>query len=147
MPDAAETTRDLESFYRRYIEVFNRQDTEQLIRCFSHPYAAVSGSRGFVPAANIDEHRKTFLRAMAALKNRGWARSEIDSLNAWPLSDHLGMIISDVTRYKTDGRMLEMLRACYTLCRDDASSWRIVTLVEIRPPFRGPGDVPYPARR
>jgi hypothetical protein len=146
MPDTVHIASDLESFYRRYIEIFNRQDTEQLIACFAHPYAFVSSSQGLMPVATIDEHRKSFLRAMTTLKNRGWARSEIDSLKAWPLGDRLAMIISDVTRYKTGAAVLESLRACYTLYRDGAS-WRIVTLAEIRPPFLGPGEIPYPAPR
>jgi hypothetical protein len=146
MADAAQITRELESFYRRYIEIFNREETEQLIDCFTHPYAVISNSRGMVPVAGVDEHRKSFIRAMTALKGRGWARSHIDSIKAWPLSEHLGMIVSDVRRYKTDGGVLEIVRACYTLCRD-GGSWKIATLVEIRPPFRGPGDVPYPTGR
>jgi hypothetical protein len=146
MPETDNIVRELESFYRRYIDIFNGQDTEQLIGCFAHPYGAVSGSRGFVPVAGVDEHRKSLLRAMLALKSRGWVRSEIDSVKAWPLSHRLGMIVSDVTRYKANGSVLEALRACYTLCRDDAA-WRIVMLVEIKPPFLGPGDLPYPSSR
>lgn len=146
MPSNENITRELASFYRRYMEVFNREDTDQLIECFAHPHAIISGSRGLLPIANVAEHRKSFLRAMTALKIRGWARSEIDRIKAWPLSDHLGMIVSDVTRYKADGAVLETLRACYTLCHNDAS-WRIVTLAEIKPPFLGPGDVPYPSSR
>jgi hypothetical protein len=146
MPDIDKIARELEDFYRRYIEVFNRQDIDLLVQCFAHPYAAVSGSRGFVPVAGVDEHRRNLLRAITMLKDRGWARSAIDGLQAWPLSDQLAMIISDVTRYRTNGAVLEKLRACYTLHREEAS-WKIVTLVEIRPPFRGPGDIPYPAGR
>jgi hypothetical protein len=146
MPGPQDIARELEDFYRRYIDIFNQQQTDQLVACFAHPYAAISGSRGFVPVAGVEEHRKSLLRAMLALKTRGWVRSEIDSVNTWPLNDHLGMIVSDVTRYKANGSVLESLRACYTLCRDDAS-WRIVTIVEIRPPFLGPGQIPYPKHR
>ncbi len=146
MSDNDNIARELESFYRRYIEIFNRQDSDRLIECFTHPYAAVSGSRGLMPVATIDEHRKSFLPAMEALRNRGWARSAIDAVMAWPLSEQLGMIVSDVTRYRADGAVLESVRACYTLCRDRAS-WRIATFVEISPPFQGPGDISYPSRR
>src|SRR5215469_418574 len=137
MPDNERIARELESFYRRYIEIFNRQDTDQLIECFAHPYAAVSGSRGLVPIADIDEHQRSFQGGAAALRNRRWARSGIDSIKAWPLTEQLGFIVSDVTRYKADDSVLESIRACYTVCRDRAA-WKIVTIAEIRPPFLGP---------
>jgi hypothetical protein len=50
------------------------------------------------------------------------------------------MILSDVTRYKTDGSILEKVRALYMVRRDDG--WKIVTITEIKPPFLGPGDIP-----
>jgi hypothetical protein len=144
MRTADEIAIELETFYRRYIEVFNRQDTYQFVQCFAHPYAAVSGDRGLLSIANDDEHRKSFLRGMTALKQRGWARSGINSIKAWALADNLGMIVSEVTRYKADDSVIETVRACYILCRDHAA-WKIVTLSEIKPPFRGPGDVPHPS--
>jgi hypothetical protein len=78
---------------------------------------------------------------MADLKERGWARSDIDQLRTWPLAEDLAMILADVTRYKVDGSVLERVRACYTV-RRDTRNWKIVTLCEIKPPFLGPGDLP-----
>ena len=77
---------------------------------------------------------------MAQLRERGWVRSGIDSLHAWALDENLGMIVSDVTRYKADNSVLEKLRACYTL-RREGDGWKILTLTEIKPPFLGPGDI------
>ncbi len=139
MPTSEEIARELESFYRHYIDVFNRED-ERFYDCFAHPYGAVSGERGLATVANDDDNRKNFRRTMTALKERGWIRSDIDSIKAWALGDNLGMIVSDVTRYKTDGSVLEKLRACY-MVRRDSSGWKILTISEIKPPFLGPGDI------
>ena len=139
MPTSEEIARELESFYRHYIEVFNRED-DRFFDCFATPYATVSGDRGLTTVANDADHRNGFRRTMVVLKKRGWARSDIDSIKAWALADNLAMIVSDVTRYKTDGSILEKVRACYML-RRDGTSWKIVTLSEIKPPFLGPGDI------
>lgn len=140
MPTSEEIARELEGFYRHYIDVFNREDAG-FFDCFAHPYAAVSGERGVATVANDDANRKNFGGVMTALRKRGWKRSGIDSIKAWAMGDNLGMILSDVTRYKTDGSVLEKIRACYMVRRDD-SAWKIMTISEIKPPFLGPGDIP-----
>ncbi len=140
MATSQEIVRELESFYRHYIDVFNREDAG-FYDCFAQPYAMVSGERGLAAVANDGDNRKGFARTMAALKERGWKRSGIDSIKAWALGESLGMILSDVTRYKADNSVLEKIRACYMVRRDGAA-WKIVTISEIKPPFLGPGDVP-----
>lgn len=140
MRSGEEIVRELESFYRDYIEVFNAED-ERFYDCFAHPYGALSGERGLATIANDDDNRNSFRRTMTAIKQRGWARSDIDRIKAWALGENLGMIISDVTRYKTDNSTLEKIRACYML-RRDGTAWKILTISEIKPPFLGPGDIP-----
>ncbi len=140
MATSQEIARELEAFYRHYIDVFNRED-DTYFDCLAPSYGMVSGDRGLTATANDEKHRAGFRRMMTALKERGWMRSGIDRIMAWPLADNLGMIISDVTRYKSDNSVLEKLRAFYTVQRDGAS-WRIVTIGEIKPPFLGPGDAP-----
>lgn len=139
MPTSDEIARELESFYRHYINVFNRED-DRFFECFAHPYAAVSGERGLAAVANDDDNRKNFHRTMTTLKERGWVRSGIDSIKAWALADNFGMILSDVTRYTADNSVLEKIRACY-MVRRDGGSWKIVTISEVKPPFLGPGDI------
>jgi hypothetical protein len=145
MRSTGEIASELESFYRRYIEIFNRQDADQFVACFAHPYGVVSGGRGLQSIADEEKHRKSFLRSMTVLKHRGWARSVVDSFKGWAFAPDLAMIVSDVTRYKTDESVLERVRACYMLHRHNGA-WKIVTLTEIKPPFFGPGDIPYPTR-
>jgi hypothetical protein len=141
MPTAVEIKAELEAFYKRYIDSFNREDIDQFSECFGFPYAFVSGERGLSVCANEADHQRTFGPLMANLKARGWARSETDKMSAWPMAENLAMILADVTRYKTDGAVLERVRASYTL-RRDAKGWKLVTIAEIKPPFLGPGELP-----
>ena len=137
MRTGEEIARELETFYRHYIDVFNRED-DGFYDCFANPYAAISGERGITTIAN--DNRDSFARTMKTLKERGWKRSDIDRLKTWALADNLGMILSDVTRYKTDGAVMEKLRACY-MVRRDGDAWKIVTISEVKAPFLGPGDL------
>jgi len=140
MPTSDEIVRELESFYRHYIDVFNREEGS-FFAYFANPYAMLSSERGLTTVANDENHRAGARRTMAQLRERGWVRSGIDSIHAWALGENLGMIVSDVTRYKADDSILEKIRACYTL-RRDGEAWKIITLTEIKPPFLGPGDIP-----
>jgi ketosteroid isomerase-like protein len=141
MPTSENIARELESFYKDYIDAFNREDFDHFSNCFALPYAWVTGERGLSTVADEGAHKNGFGRIMADLKARGWVRSGVDLFKAFALADNLGMIVADYTRYKKDGAILEQGRACYTL-RRDAKSWKIVTVSEIKPPYLGPGDIP-----
>jgi SnoaL-like domain len=141
MITAEQISQELAAFYKSYIDAFNREDIDLFSDSFAYPYAWVTGSRGLGQCPSEGEHQRTFAKLMAGLKDRGWARSVTDRLRAWPLAEDLAMILADVTRYKTDGSILERVRACYTL-RRDVKGWKIVTLAEVQPPFLGPGEIP-----
>lgn len=141
MPSAEEIARELETFYQGYIDAFNREDIDMFSECFSYPYAWVDGKRGLRSCPSESEHQRGFGMIMVGLKERGWARSAIDGIHTWALAEDLGMIVADVTRYKTGDAILERLRACYTV-RRDSRGWKIVTMSEVREPFLGPGNIP-----
>ena len=140
MITAEQISRELEAFYKSYIDAFNREDIDTFTESFAYPYAWITGSRGLGQCATESDHQRSFGKIMADLKARGWARSDVDQLKAWPLAEDLAMILADVSRYKRDGSVLERVRACYTL-RRDTKDWKILTLSEVRPPFLGPGDL------
>jgi hypothetical protein len=139
MISGQEIAKELEAFYKSYIDAFNREDIDLFSESFSFPYGWVTG-RGLGQCATESDHQRSFGKIMGDLKTRGWARSVTDRLKSWALAEDLGMILADVTRYKADGSMLEQVRACYTL-RRDPKGWKIVTLTEVKPPFLGPGDI------
>ena len=139
-----EIERSLESFYRDYIVRFNAADVERFLEYFTRPYVSISGERGVRIVANDPGHVRGFRRVMDGLKERGWVRSEIVAIKAWALDDNLGMILSDVVRVRADNSVLEEVRACY-LVRRENHAWRIATISEVRPPHLGPGNVPRPS--
>jgi len=140
MPTAVEITRELEAFYKDYIDAFNREDIDAFLEKWSYPFAWVSGERGLTVTASEADNQRGVGQIFAGIRSRGWARSVTDRMTAWALAENLGMILADVTRYKTDGAVLERVRACYTL-RRDGKSWKLVTVAEVKPPFLGPGDI------
>jgi hypothetical protein len=140
MTTTEQIAKDLEDFYKSYINAFNREDVDAFTESFGYPYAWISGSRGISQCATESDHQRSFTKIIADLKDRGWVRSGIDQLKAWPLAEDLAMILADVTRYKADGSVLERVRACYTT-RREGKNWKIITLSEVRPPFLGPGDL------
>ena len=139
----SEIERSLENFYRDYIDRFNGADVERFLEYFARPYVSISGERGMRVVANDPGHASGFKRIMDGLKERGWVRSEIVGIKTWAIDENLGMILSDVVRVKADKSILEEIRACY-LVRRENGAWKITTLSEVRPPFLGPGDVPRP---
>jgi len=140
MISAEEISTELEAFYQSYIAAFNREDIDAFTESFAYPYAWITGRHGLTQCATESDHQRSFGKIMADLKERGWARSDINQLKAWALAEDLAMILADVTRHKTDGSILEQVRACYTV-RRDTKGWKIVTLSEVKPPFLGPGDL------
>ena len=146
METSKEVERDLEGFYRGYIEVFNTAEVERFLTYFANPYVSIGGERGVRVIANDAKHAGDFARIMQALKGRGWVRSDIVGIRAWGMDEKLGMIVSDVVRVKADGSILEEIRACYLVRREDAG-WKIGTISEIKAPNLGPGDIPRPVKK
>jgi hypothetical protein len=142
MPAATEIVTELETFYKGYIDAFNREDIDAFSEAFSYPYAFVTGERGLATCASESDHQRFFGKIMSDLKSRGWVRSGIDRVKAWPFADNLAMIVADYKRYKADGSILEQGRACYTV-RREGKAWKMVTIAEVKPPFLGPGDLPH----
>lgn len=139
MTSSEQIRSELEGFYQSYIAAFNREDIDAFTECFGYPYAWITG-RGLGQCATESDHQRNFAKIIADLKQRGWVRSVVDQLKAWPFAEDLAMILADVTRHKSDGSVLERVRACYTV-RRDANRWEIITISEVKAPFLGPGDL------
>lgn len=138
MANADSIVRAVQDFYQGYIAGFNREDTDAFLASFDFPHAMLSGERGLLVTATASDQRRFYQPLMTALHERGWGRSGIDQLQVWPFSETLALIAADVTRYKTDESVLEKVRACY-MVRCSGETWKIITLMEIKPPFSGPG--------
>lgn len=143
MPSASEIVNELQTFYKGYIDAFNREDIDMYTQTFAFPYAFIVGDKGLALCNDETAHQRFYTNISINLKERGWARSGIDQVKAWPYAENLAMILADVTRYRADNSVIEKVRATYTV-RRDGKNWKIVALSEVKPPFLGPGEVPHP---
>ena len=141
MASADLLTKEMESFYRRYIEAFNSEELTGLAELFSYPWGSIGGRRGMLVIKDQADFMRAMGKSKGVLRDRGWTRTAIDTIHAWPTADDLGLLMADFTRYREDGSVLERGRACYTM-RRDAAAWKIVTLMEVANPYLGPGDFP-----
>jgi len=138
MSDVNTIVREVEAFYRAFIDGFNREDTDMYLRLFCYPNALLSGEQGMTINAKESFQQRFYQELMASIQGLGWERTGVDRLQAWPLADNLAMLVADIVRYKKDDSVLERGRYCYTL-RKDGNVWKILTLTEVKPPFPGPG--------
>jgi hypothetical protein len=143
MPSTNEIVAELETFYKGYIDAFNREDIDMYTQTFAFPYAFVTGEKGLAVCKDETGHQHFYTTISISLKERGWARSGVDQVKVWPYAENLAMIMADVTRYRADNSAIEKVRATYTV-RRDGKNWKIVALSEVKPPFLGPGAVAHP---
>jgi ketosteroid isomerase-like protein len=141
MTDANTIIREVETFYRAFIDGFNREDTDLYLRSFCYPNAILSGEHGMTINAKESDQQRFYQEVMSSIQSRGWDHTGIEHLQAWPFADTMAMLVADIARYKKDEAVLEKGRYYYTL-RKDGSVWKILTLTEVKLPFSGPGERP-----
>lgn len=137
MGDVATLTNEVESFYRAFIEGFNREDTDLYLRSFCYPNGMLSGERGLTINAKESDQQRFYQEVMSSIQSRGWDHTEVTQVQAWPIAANLAFLLADISRYKKDNSVLESGRYYYTV-RKDNGVWKILTLTEIKPPFSGP---------
>ena len=120
---------ELEKFYDAYLIAVNRSDWPALIGFFAYPWAWES-----VPhAVKVLDDPAAFLQVIgknaATLKERGWARSEVDNISSWTTALDTAFLVAEVTRYRSDGGIVEHKRARYSLRRDHGA-WKIVSIID-----------------
>jgi len=120
---------EMTAFYNDYIESFNRQDIEGSSRFFAFPWVIDSAAHGSHVLRDAAAHIQMFTQASAQVRAQGWARSGVDQLKAFPTGHDTGLLVSDFTRYRADGSVLESRRGHYTVQRG-ATGWKILSIVE-----------------
>jgi hypothetical protein len=131
----------VETSYEAYSDAFNRRDMATVLRYVSAPYVLTIG--GNVPWVTDTPEKVSALfgKNLETMLGRGWARSDSKVKKVWALSEDHVLLLSDITRFKTDGTVLEKGRYLYSL-RRGGPSWQITGVADIAPPFAGPGDLP-----
>lgn len=137
MSDAATIVREVEAFYRGYIEGFNREDRDIYLRSFCYPNAVLRGEHGMTVHAQESDQQRYYEKLMVAMRQEGWDHTVLGPLQVAPLTDRTAVLIADIMRCKKDNTPIEHARLCYTV-RKDGIGWRILTLTDVKPPFTGP---------
>ncbi|MGE0680527.1 MAG: hypothetical protein AB7P69_06415 [Candidatus Binatia bacterium] len=137
MLDANTIIQEVETFYRNFIDGFNREDTDMYLRSFSYPNGMLSGEHGMVVNAKETEQQRFYQEVTSDIQSRGWDHTGVDKLQVFPLTEATALLVADITRYKKDNSTLESGRYCYTV-RKENGSWKILTLTAVKPPFIGP---------
>ena len=115
--------------YRTYVETFNREDAEGVSKLLAYP--AMMGGPGHPPMSMPDA--ASFARMIegtfAAFKEKGWVRSQIDSMEAVATAGDNGVLAATFSRYRADGSLLEADRGHYIMTRRDGRWWIIGAIV------------------
>jgi len=141
MPNAHEIAKEVEAFYRTFMEAFNRQDIVRQSKLIDLPYALISGEGGVVVCSTESEHQRLSTQLFADLKARGWARSDVDRVRVSLFAQNHALIVSDITRRRVDGSVLQKNRFCYT-ARHDGTCWKMMAYSPVADGFLGPGNFP-----
>jgi len=137
MADVAILVNEIESFYRAFLDGFNREDTDMYLRSFCYPNGILSGEQGLTINAKESDQQRFYQEVMSSIQGRGWDHTGVTQLQIWPISEGMAFLVADISRYKKDNSILESGRYCYTV-RKDRGVWKVLTLTEIKPPFSGP---------
>jgi len=89
MASADLLTKEMESFYRLYIEAFNSEELTGLADLFSYPWGSIGGRRGMVVIKDHADFVHAMGKSKTNLRKRGWARTGIDMTHAWPTADDM----------------------------------------------------------
>jgi hypothetical protein len=138
LADEETIVREVEAFYRRYIEAWNHRDPEEIAYCYDRPHVGLSGGHAPSLVSTDAEQERWCLEALALYDEQRWEHTEIDRLQVWPFSASLAQLISDLGRYGKDGSLLRRGRYCYMLRRRQ-DGWRVMTFAVVEEPFSGPG--------
>lgn len=141
MSHTQEIAKKVEYFYRSYMDVFNQEDIGRASRFADLPYALISGDGGVVVSATESEHQRLSAQIFADLKARGWARSDVDRVRVSLFAQNHALIVSDITRRRADGSVLQKNRFCYS-ARHDGQSWKMIVYSPVADGFLGPGNFP-----
>lgn len=137
MPDAAILTSEVESFYRAFLDGFNREDTDMYLRSFCYPNGILSVEQGLIINAKESDQQRFYQEVMSSIQARGWDHTGLTHCQIWPISEGMAFLVADISRYKKDKSVLESGRYCYTVCKNKGA-WKVLSLTEVKPPFAGP---------
>ncbi len=100
MADAATIIREVEAFYRAFLDGFNREDTDMYLRSFCYPNGILSGEQGMIVNAKESDQQRFYQEVMSDIQSRGWDHTGVEKLQVDPLTESTWLLLADIPRYK-----------------------------------------------
>ena len=123
---------EMKAFYETYIANFNGGHFTQVANFFAYPWLTLSKAGAIHVIPDEATQMKMWTQLGADLRARGWVRSIIERLDAYPTGTDTGLLDIDYARCRADDSIVERSRACYVVRRFD-SRWKIVSAIEPPP--------------
>jgi len=130
--------REVDAFYRSYIEAWNRRDPGEIAYYYDLPHVGLSGEHAPSLVSSDAEQEGWCREALHIYDAHGWEQIGIDRIQVWPFSTSLAQLTSDITRYGKDGSVLHQGRYSYMLRRRQ-DGWKVMAFAVVEEPFSGPG--------
>jgi hypothetical protein len=121
----------VERTYRAYFTVFQMGNPRAITPYWHIPSIFVSQAGAFALTSGKDAE-EFFERLIYALRQRGYARSVLTSVQVTQLADDLALVYARGERFTKEGDLLERMSGVYTMRQTD-ETWRIATAVMTDP--------------
>ena len=128
MPNETEL---IDRTYRAYFTVFQMGNPRAITPYYHMPSLFVSPAGTFV-LASVQDAEQFFERSIYAMRQRGYARSVLTSVQVKQLSDDLALVSARGDRFTREGDLFERMSGVYTM-RQSEGTWRIVSAVMTDP--------------
>ena len=121
----------IERTYRAYFTVFQMGNPRAITPYYQIPSVFVSPAGTFV-LNSVQDAEQFFERTVYAMRQRGFSRSVLTSVQVKQLSDDLALVNVRGDRFTREGDLFEHMSAVYTM-RQSEGTWRIVSAVMTDP--------------
>jgi ketosteroid isomerase-like protein len=110
-----------------YLNAVISLDAQRVVRFCNEPLMYVSADGSTSSFATRGDLESSLKLTLAALKKRGYGRSEWPQLHVKVLSSGVAIASALIVRYKTDGKEMERLGVTYLL-RKTGDGWKIAVV-------------------
>lgn len=126
----------VERTYRAYFTVFQMGNPRAITPYWHTPSLFVSPAGNYA-LTSVKEAEGFFERLIYAMRQNGYARSVLTSVDVRQVADDLALVHARGDRFSKEGELMERMSGIYTMRLTD-ETWRIASAVMIDPerPFQ-----------
>ena len=119
---------EIADVYRRYVDAFNTGEGTAIARVMAYP--VMVGGSNHPPSTIPDEagYAAMIENALTEFRKIGWARSQVDRVEAVATADDTGVISAWFSRWRADGTKIEDGHGHYMATRR-SGEWKIFAAI------------------